>query len=598
MALSTRKPRKKKERSGAKGARQPAQDTQDAPQGPSLGGYVGIFLAFALVGLIVYGPALDGKFISDDDHYVAQNPYVQNLNVANLIAIWDPTSVVTVVVENYAPVHLMLHGVTWQLFGADTRGHHVVNVLLHALAALLLIPLYRRSRVALIPAVLGAALFLVHPANVESVAWISQLKSASALVLSLCALLAHPRRPLLALVLFTLALFAKPFSAFALIVLALFGWMRGQPREAEPELGEATADSGFRWAWLGGWLVVVLVFALIETAAFSKSAGSAPALYADAWVRFGTIFSVALRYLLMAASGTGLSTFHEPPPVSSPMDPWLVLGLLALVLLGWRVIWALRRRSEEAVYWIWALISFAPLSGIVPLPYPMADRYLYFVLPGLIGALLVAWPSWANALTERLSGSLEQRVRVGRAATALCCVLLLVFAATSYGRAGIFQSADQLMADAERNYPEGVAANTRKASRAARRGDFEAACRHLRAAQERGYNRLDHLLIDPSYGPMQGYPAFVEIKNVMADDWIGRLVGDTPPSQVEARAIAQAYVVKDDFAAALEVIEAAIEVPGPITDELRGDAEQLKAQLRLRARIEARRRERAGAERP
>ena len=90
---------------------------------------------------------------------------------------------------------------------------------------------------------------------------------------------------------------------------------------------------------------------------------------------------------------------------------------------------------------------------------------------------------------------------------------------------------------------------------------------------------------------MQTYPEFVAIKHEMADDWIGRLVGDHVPSQVEARAIAQAYIVKDDLPSALAVIEAAIDVPGPITEELRGDAEQLRAQIRLNARIEAKRRE-------
>ncbi len=547
-----------------------------------------LFAVFALVGLFIYGPALDGQFISDDNHYVAQNPYIQDLSAANVLAIWNPASVVTVVVENYAPVHLTLHGIAWQLFGAETTGHHVLNVLFHALAALLLVLLYRRSGVGATPAVLGAAVFLVHPANVESVAWISQLKSSSALVLSLGALLMHPARPLLALLLFTLALFAKPFSAFALVVLALFGWMHGR---AARDAGAAEAQpADFRWPWLVAWLFVVLAFAFIEASAFSKSAGSAPPLYADAWVRFGMIFSVALRYLLMAASGTGLSAFHEPAPVLGPLDPWLLGGLLALVVLGWRVVVGLRRGSDEAVYWIWAAISFAPLSGVVPLPYPMADRYLYFVLPGLIGALLVAWPGWHSAAVGRFDLDAARRDAIGRFAVGSCVVLLAFFAVTSHGRASIFQSADRLMADAELNYPDGVAASTRKASRAARRGDFEAACRHLRAAQLRGYNRLDHLLIDPSYGPMQNYPEFVAIKNEMADDWIARLVREEPPSQIEARAIAQAYIVKDDFESALRMIEAAIEVPGPITDDLRGDAEQLKAQLRLRARIEAQRR--------
>jgi hypothetical protein len=538
-----------------------------------------------LLACWVYGPALHGDFISDDDHYVKSNPYIQDLSVDNVIAIWDPTSEVTLVVENYAPVHLMLHGIEWQLFGEDVLGYHLVNVALHALAAALLVLVYRRSGIGQGTAALGAAFFLLHPANVESVAWISQLKSSSALVLSLLAILAHPRRPALALALFTLALFAKPFSAFALIVVALFGWLRtgaGAPAE------EAGRPGDWRWRWLLAWVGVVLAFGIIEAAAFSQSAGSAPPLYADLGVRYRTIFSVALRYLLMTISGVGLSTFHEPPPVLSFLDPWLLASIAVLGLLGWRVVVCLRRRSEEAVYWLWAAISFAPLSGVVPLPYPMADRYLYFVLPGLIGAGLLAWPEVADRVGARLGRIWASRAR---SAVQIGVLLLLVhFTFASHARSAVFRSAEGLMADAERNYPQGVAANTRKASRAARRGDYEMAVRHLRAAQARGYNRLDDLLTDPSYGPMQGDPEFVRMKLEMADDWIARL-GDNPqPSQVEARALAQAYIVKDDLGAALRVIEAAILVPGPITKALEGDADMLRREIGLRRRLQERRR--------
>ncbi|MCS5637065.1 MAG: hypothetical protein NZ990_11150, partial [Myxococcota bacterium] len=360
-----------------------------APSGIVLG------LVFTLLGLLVYAPGLGGQFISDDLHYVAQNEYIHTLSVRNLAAIWDPTSEVAEIVENYAPVHLTLHALGWQAFGPDVRGHHLVNVLLHVLAATLLALLFRRSGVGAWPAALGAGVFLLHPANVESVAWISQLKSSSALVLSLAALLLHPRRPALALLFFALALFAKPFSASALIFVAAAGWVR--PTSA--------GDAGWfgpRSAWLVGWVAVVLAFGLAEALVFSRSAGLAPALYPDPLIRGLTLFSVAMRYGFMIASGTGLSTFHEPPAVVSIGDPWFLGGVLFLGLLGWRIIFCLRERREEAIYWLWAAAGFAPLSGVVPLPYPMADRYLYFILPGFLGALLLAGQGFVVPIERRL----------------------------------------------------------------------------------------------------------------------------------------------------------------------------------------------------
>jgi hypothetical protein len=547
-----------------------------------------IWLGFSIVALIVYGPVLSGGFISDDIHYVAANEYVHTPSADNWIAIWNPRSEVTELVENYAPVHLSLHALDWQLFGPDVLGHHVVNVLLHALAAALLVPIFRRSGIGDRAALLGAASFLLHPTNVEAVAWISQLKSSAALVLSLAALLLHPRRPLLALLFFALALLAKPFAAFALIVASLFQWMRGG--------GDRAGAGGQRaWAWLAAWLVVLLGFAWIETLAFSLTAGLAPPLYADPWIRILTAFSLALRYLLMAATGLGLSTFHEPPAVTSVLDPWLIGGLCAIAFLGWRVVVCLRQRREEAIYWLWAAIGFGPLSGIVSLPYPMADRYLYFVLPGLIGALLL----WAQEILPAVSRRFEkvEYASALRIALILGLTLLLAhFAYASYSRTSIFRTPEGLMADAERNYPEGAAANTRKASRAARQGDYSAAMVHLRAAHVRGYNRVDYLLQDSAYAAMQDHPEFMALKLEMARDWISRLGKISELSHYKARALAQAYVVTDELDLAVAALERAAEAGGPIAETLRADALAIQRKIDLRKRLEARRGSRAGAE--
>ena len=122
-------------------------------------------------------------------------------------------------------------------------GYHVVNVLFHVVASVLLVLLFRRTGVAPAAAAFGGAFFLVHPANVEAVAWINQLKTSSAMVLCRSAVLLHPRRPGVGALLFALALMAKPTAAVALFFAAALGWLR------RPE-GEEEVD--WRWPWLGG----------------------------------------------------------------------------------------------------------------------------------------------------------------------------------------------------------------------------------------------------------------------------------------------------------------------------------------------------------
>src|SRR5262245_16854457 len=140
--------------------------------------------AFGLA-LAVYAPALDGPFVSDDLHYVEQNAYLHEVSARNLWEIASPAGAPARDVVNWSPVQLLLHAAMWQLVGAETTGHHVLNVALHAVASLLLAGLYRRIGAPPLAAIFGAAVFLLHPANVEAVAWISQLKSSAALVLAL-----------------------------------------------------------------------------------------------------------------------------------------------------------------------------------------------------------------------------------------------------------------------------------------------------------------------------------------------------------------------------------------------------------------------------
>ena len=557
---------------------------RDEPAGSARGpfGAGALAILFGLffgVGLLVYGPALRGEFLSDDQHYVRENPYVHELSARNLLEILNPQSPLLLVVENYAPVHLLLHALEWQAFGERVYGYHVVNVALHALASLLLVVFFQRTGIPRVAAIAGGALFLLHAANVEAVAWISQLKSSAALVLALAALLAQPRRPLLGTLCFALALFAKPSALFALPVAIVATWV---DREADRA----------RWRWLGAWLVVFAAFAVVELFAFSQTAAQASPLYADPWVRLRSSVAIGLRYLVMAATSRGLSAFHEPPPAASWLDPWWLGGLAALAFIAGRAVYVLRARRVEGVYWIWAAASWSAVSGLLPLPFPMADRYLYAILPGLLGAVLLVGLDVLATIeaAARRRGADPARVRrsAGLAAAALCAALLAFFGWKSFERAHVWRSAQLVMADAERNYPDGTAAKTRQAVRAARSGDVETAVALLRQAHARGYNRLDHLLQEPAYAPYLDDPRFRALLVQFADGMLEHLGRNDAPSQLELHVMALAHEVRGDTGEAVRALERALAVGGPIDAQIERDLAALRRSQRLKERTAGR----------
>jgi len=218
---------------------------------------------------------------------------------------------------------------------------------------------------------------------------------------------------------------------------------------------------------------------------------------------------------------------------------------------------------------------------VIPLPFPMADRYLYFIMPGLIGAVLLAGREHIDELLERFASRFEARV-VYKVLIGLMIGVIALFAVRVHQRAAVWQTGFSMMADAEKNYPQGMAAQTRIARRLAVAGDAEGAVRALRAARARGYNRLDHLLSERGYDRIRSSAVFDALVNELAIEWIERYEKIDQPDQYEYRVMAQAYVVLDDLDTAIRRIEAGIEVKGPITEGLKEDLVGLQRIKRIR----------------
>ena len=135
-----------------------------------------------LVTLVAYFPALDGRFLWDDDAHVTA-PALRSLG--GLGRIWtDPRAT-----QQYYPLTHSVFWLEYRLWGAHPVGYHVVNVVLHVAGALLLCAIL--TRLAVPGAWLAAALFALHPVHVESVAWITELKNTLSGVCYLGALLAY-----------------------------------------------------------------------------------------------------------------------------------------------------------------------------------------------------------------------------------------------------------------------------------------------------------------------------------------------------------------------------------------------------------------------
>ena len=140
-----------------------------------------LILILIICTFLVYFGVLDNNFLVnwDDDKYVTANPHIQSFNVGNLKKIFT-----NYYVGNYAPLQMLSYMFDFQIWGSEPFGFLLHNLCLHSLNGGLLYLLLRALKASPLAAFLGALLFLVHPVQVESVAWISQRKNLLAMFFS------------------------------------------------------------------------------------------------------------------------------------------------------------------------------------------------------------------------------------------------------------------------------------------------------------------------------------------------------------------------------------------------------------------------------
>ena len=370
--------------------------------GPILG--IGIVLCVLLTFLEVR----HFEFLNyDDPGYVIENGRVRaGLTFEN--ALWSLTAIRG---GNWHPVTWVSHMLDVEVYGLNPGGHHLTNLLIHALNTLLLFLLLRAMTGRMWVSAFAALLFGVHPMHVQSVAWISERKDVLSTCFWLLTLLAYHRYTndrtrrtyALSLAAFVLALATKPMVVTLPFVLLLLDFWPLRRIDFERPLRENRVYLVEKAPFFALSLVICAV------TLFAQWKGGAVRSFEEVplGLRLENVPIAYVYYIQKLLWPTSLAVLY--PLRSSPI--WEVGFSLALLggitFLGFR----LRRRCPWlAVGWLWYLGILVPVIGIVHVgEHAYADRYTYVPYIGLF--LIVAWGS-AEFVPRRASA----RVALGLAA--------------------------------------------------------------------------------------------------------------------------------------------------------------------------------------
>jgi tetratricopeptide (TPR) repeat protein len=373
-------------------------------------------VVLVIVTLAVYWPVGHYPFVGyDDGFYVTENPQV----AAGLSWAGVRWAFTTFHEANWHPLTWLSHQLDATLFGLDAGGHHRTNLLLHAGNGLLLGFLLLRLTGSLWPSTAVAALFALHPLNVESVAWVAERKNLLSTLLFLLALLAYRRyirQPgaanyLLVALLFALGLLAKPMLVtFPCVLLLLDWWPLGRVAgSGVPAAREDAAVEQRRWSALVREKVPLFLLAAAASVVTLVAQRSEGAVVARESLGYGLRLANALvayvAYLAKAIWPTELAPLY-PFPTAVPAWQW---GGAQLLLAGLTAAaFRLRRRAPCLLAgWLWYLGTLVPVIGLVQVgQQAMADRYAYLPFIGLFGAV-------AGGVAELVRGRRHRQLLAG-----------------------------------------------------------------------------------------------------------------------------------------------------------------------------------------
>ncbi len=379
----------------------------------------------SLITIAVYVTSLQNEFIEwDDIDYVTDNLYIRSLDTSFLR--W---AFLGFHVGNWHPLTWISHALDYAIWGLNPLGHHLTNIVLHAINTFIVVLLVYRllrarentktttdvpgdvtERMTLTAAGVTGLLFGLHPLHVESVAWVSERKDLLCGMFFLLSVVLYiryarvaeggsaqkklisrfsDRKYLLVVGLFLLALLSKPMAVTLPLVLLLLDWYPLNRIQSSKALLLALLEK-----------LPFIALSLISSVLTLLAQGTNGAMELMDVLPLSTRLLVALKsliaYLGKMILPLNLIPYYPYPKHVSFQSPEylsaiaLIIGITAICMI------LVKQQKLWLAAWGYYVTTMIPVLGIVQVGgQSMADRYTYLpsLGPFLVAGLCTAWGS-------------------------------------------------------------------------------------------------------------------------------------------------------------------------------------------------------------
>ena len=398
-------------------------------------------LLLAVITFAVYVRILGHDFVTiwDDNFYVTDNPSAWGFSWINIKGAF--TNFYT---GNYAPVQILSYMLDYTFWGLNPAGYLLTNILLHIFNGFLFFKLLSRSFQDRIIPLAATAIFLLHPLQVETVAWVSQRKNLLSILFMLAAWVCYCRWRernagngrlgyAASIAAFMLSLLAKSVTVVFPLALILY------------DISFPSNDRRLRLKDKLPFMIAALLVAVVTFIAQKPEVGSGGRTGyhgGSPWATFLSMLPVFCRYLGMLFWPLNLSADYAAPVHSTP-DLVVITALfllLGLLTAGWQL-W---KRDRPAGFWfLFFWLGVLPVSQIVPLVTMMNDRYLYLPMLGAAALFGMTAGKLAGVGNAKYAGLVNIAV----------VAILAAAAIVSFNRAAVWRDSITLFRDVVTRYP-------------------------------------------------------------------------------------------------------------------------------------------------
>jgi tetratricopeptide (TPR) repeat protein len=412
-------------------------------------------LIILFVSFFVYFNALFGDFVYDDILQIVDNPWIRDVrNIPAIFSkdVWAFNPGTAGMVSNYyRPLMYVTFMLNYQLFGLKPWGFHLVNILFHCGASVLVFLIIRRllseqrvpkSASYLSPPFIAAVLFASHPIHTEAVTWISGLPDVAFTFFYLLAFYLYVRSEtvlsgnyLFSIGCFAVAtLFKEPALTLPVVLLA-YDYLCRKKRTSFTD----SVKRYIPYLLIGAGYLALRIHALGEFAPMKGHVTLSAYQYAI------NVFPLFIQYLAKLLFPLNLNALYVFHPITSLFE---LKGALSLMVTAVFVVLFLVTLKKNRVAFLALVFVTMPLLPVLYIPgiaaeYAFADRYLYLPSVGYV-LLLAIFLSWAG----------KKLARDVKSITILFLVIWGLYAVGTVSRNNIWKDNLTLWTDTARKSPD------------------------------------------------------------------------------------------------------------------------------------------------